>query len=211
MTIRWIISILGFALFAFLHSLLASHSLKNIIFKRWPVAKAYYRIFYNIFALLTLGIWYYFSVPLSERVIYTMPIPFSYIGYLIQLIALYLIIKAAQQFGAARFLGIQQLQIYNNENILPEYYDENRRGEMVKSGMYRWMRHPLYSFSLLFLISNPEMTIKWFVMILIFGAYFWIGSHFEEKKLVIRFGEEYKTYQKEVPRLIPWKIPKSRK
>lgn len=204
----WILSLLGFAFFAFMHSLLASHSIKRRLFGKWPILKVYYRLIYNIIAISIFGAWFYLTVPIPEHVIYKMPFPFSILGYAIQIIALFLIMRAAQQFGASRFLGIEQLRVYKNEQKLPEYMDENHRGEMVKQGLYRWIRHPLYTFSMLFLISRPVLTTKWLVLIIIFTAYFWIGSHFEEKKLVQRFGEEYKQYQKNVPRMIPWKLPK---
>lgn len=204
----WIFSLLGFVLFALIHSLLASHTIKKRLFNNRPILKVYYRLAYNLIAIVTLGLWFYLTVPISSHVIYFMPYPFSILGYIIQIVALFLIYRAARQFGIQRFLGLEQLKTYKSENKLPEYLDENHRGEMVHQGLYRWVRHPLYLFSLLFLISTPVMTTKWLGMIVFFAIYFWIGSHFEEKKLIKRFGENYRHYQKEVPRIIPWKLPK---
>lgn len=204
----WIISLLGFAFFAFMHSLLASHKIKRRLFEKWPVFKVYYRLFYNIIAISIFGFWFYLTVPIPEKTIYRIPFPFSLLGYVIQGIALLLIVRSARQFGVARFLGFEQLQRYKNKQELPEYLDENYRGDMVKQGLYRWVRHPLYTFSVLFLISRPELTTKWLILILIFTAYFWIGSHFEEKKLIERFGDEYIQYRKDTPRMLPWKLPK---
>ena len=208
MSIYWILSLLGFLVFALFHSLLATRTLKEKLFNKKPLFKVYYRLVYNIIALTTLGLWFYLTVPIPARIIYSMPYPFSLLGYGIQIVALLLIYRAARQFGIARFLGLEQIRAYKSENTIPEYLDENHRGDMVHHGLYRWVRHPLYTFSLLFLISRPTMTTKWLVLIIIFAFYFWIGSHFEEKKLLIRFGDDYKEYQKNVPRMIPWKLPK---
>ncbi len=34
--------------------------------------------------------------------------------------------------------------------------------------------------------------------------YFWIGSIFEERKLIAEFGPAYRLHQQQVPRLFPW-------
>ncbi|HKJ44645.1 MAG TPA: isoprenylcysteine carboxylmethyltransferase family protein [Balneolales bacterium] len=207
MTTEWIYSISGLILFAILHSFLAGHSLKRRFFNRWPKLKPFYRVFYNLFSLLYLVLWFIF-IPPPDIKLYSIPIPYAYIFILIQLMSLYLILKSAREFGTARFFGIPQVKAYFRYGKLPEYYDEMRRGELVTRGIYKWVRHPLYTFSLLLLISSPVMTTR-LLAIIIFGIlYFYIGSIYEERKLIERFGESYKKYQRDVPRLIPWKIPK---
>jgi methanethiol S-methyltransferase len=44
-------------------------------------------------------------------------------------------------------------------------------------------------------------------LVLLIGAvvYFYVGSSFEEKKLIKIFREDYKNYQKAVPRILPLK------
>jgi protein-S-isoprenylcysteine O-methyltransferase Ste14 len=207
MITEWIYSISGLILFAILHSVLAGHSLKRKLFIKWPKLKPFYRLLYNFVSLLYLILWFIFIPPPSMQ-LYSIPIPYAYILILIQLMSLYLILKSAREFGTARFFGIPQVKAYFRNGKLPEYYDEMRRGELVTRGIYRWIRHPLYTFSLLLLISSPVMNTR-LLAIIIFGTfYFYIGSIYEERKLIERFGESYKKYQKEVPRLIPWKIPK---
>ena len=67
-------------------------------------------------------------------------------------------------------------------------------------------RHPIYLFSILFLGLRPTMDLFYFIFYLVIVLYFIIGSYFEEKKLVERFGQIYIDYQKEVPRIIPIKF-----
>ena len=82
---------------------------------------------------------------------------------------------------------------------------ERIQSKLEVSGLHRYVRHPLYlgtfvfiwgwfllSPSLTFLISNCIITI-----------YTLIGLHFEEEKLIREFGDEYIQYKKKVPRLIP--------
>jgi protein-S-isoprenylcysteine O-methyltransferase Ste14 len=53
---------------------------------------------------------------------------------------------------------------------------------------------------------RPVMTLTYFIIVVIFVAYFYIGSVLEEKRLIEKFGEAYTNYQKSVPRIIPIKL-----
>jgi len=209
MMFKWILSIAGLIVFALLHSLLAGHGLKEWIQNNFPKFMPFYRVFYNLISLIYLVLWYIF-IPPPTYPIYSVPSPFAYILIAIQIMSIYFIYKSAQQFGSARFFGIPQVLSYLKGGVYPEYYDEMKRGELVTSGIYRWVRHPLYTFSLLFLITSPIMNTRILTILIFAVLYFTIGSVYEERKLVERFGEAYKKYQREVPRLIPWKIPKTK-
>ena len=50
------------------------------------------------------------------------------------------------------------------------------------------------------------MTLTYFIIVVIFVMYFYIGSVFEEKRLIEKFGEAYIRYQKSAPRIIPIKV-----
>ncbi len=71
-------------------------------------------------------------------------------------------------------------------------------------GANKFVRHPLYLFVILYLIFDPQMELFSLVLLLCFIAYFFIGSIYEEKKLVEVFGDEYRNYQSKVPGIIPW-------
>ncbi len=70
------------------------------------------------------------------------------------------------------------------------------------------MRHPLYSAGLLFIWLTPIMTTSSLALTLGLTAYIYIGSIFEERRLVARFGQAYLDYRRAVPRLIP--MPRKR-
>ena len=57
--------------------------------------------------------------------------------------------------------------------------------------------------SLLFIWLMPVMTTSVLALNLGLTAYIYIGSLFEERRLVAEFGEPYTAYQRRVPRLIP--------
>ena len=70
-------------------------------------------------------------------------------------------------------------------------------------GFYCYVRHPLYLFALILLWLTPVMTVNIATANVVIAAYFYIGSVFEERKLLVEFGEAYADYQRRVPRLIP--------
>ncbi len=71
------------------------------------------------------------------------------------------------------------------------------------AGPYRWVRHPLYLFMILMIWSCPDLTADRLLFNLLWTVWVAIGSSFEERDLVVEFGEAYREYQKKVPMLIP--------
>jgi protein-S-isoprenylcysteine O-methyltransferase Ste14 len=77
---------------------------------------------------------------------------------------------------------------------------------LVKSGVYKYIRHPLYLSVFLFgtgvMIKDPR-TVQ-----VILGAInlvaVWITSLIEEKEMITKFGEEYKNYMKGTKMFIPY-------
>lgn len=74
-------------------------------------------------------------------------------------------------------------------------------------GPYRWVRHPIYTCTLLMLWSCPDVTADRLLLGLLWTVWIVIGTVLEERDLVGVFGDDYRRYQREVPMLIPWKRP----
>lgn len=77
--------------------------------------------------------------------------------------------------------------------------------QLETTGLHRYMRHPLYSGTLLVVwsIFVWQPSIANLVSCTCITIYTRIGIYFEEKKLLLEFGEEYKQYRKKVPMLLP--------
>ena len=73
-------------------------------------------------------------------------------------------------------------------------------------GPYRWVRHPLYLSSLLMIWSNPDLTLDRLIFNLVFTTWVVIAILLEERGLISTFSEAYRSYQSEVPMLIPFRI-----
>jgi protein-S-isoprenylcysteine O-methyltransferase Ste14 len=79
---------------------------------------------------------------------------------------------------------------------------------LVKTGIYRYIRHPLYSS--LFLLGTGIMFKNTGSLQLAVGAVnlvaVYLTSRIEEKEMIARFGDQYKDYMKETKMFIPWII-----
>jgi protein-S-isoprenylcysteine O-methyltransferase Ste14 len=77
---------------------------------------------------------------------------------------------------------------------------------LVKTGVYRWVRHPAYLGAVLLFLSFPIMlsSILGFVIMFLLVPYFLHRIKLEEWMLIGRFGAEYEEYMKHTKRLIPF-------
>lgn len=199
MLTSFLLILLATALYGALHSILAANTVK-VFFARRLGQHAYrrgYRFFFSVMGGLTLLPVLALVALLPDRPIYTIPAPWRYLTLAVQLLSLLGLLWTVMQTGAMRFVGLQQLlEPTSQSDPIPE--------KLVVNGMYRWVRHPLYTFSFLLLWLTPVMTWNILALNLGFSAYLVIGSMFEENKLIEQFGQPYLTYRQTTPRLIPF-------
>jgi len=76
---------------------------------------------------------------------------------------------------------------------------------LVTHGIYRWVRHPLYSVGSTFFVSFGLMSDSWFIALL--GVLAFIGMAIrlpkEEANLIKKFGDEYREYMKTTGAFLP--------
>ncbi len=77
--------------------------------------------------------------------------------------------------------------------------------ELVTSGPYRFVRHPIYSGILLGVLGTALATnIAWLVVFAVIGAYFFYSAWTEEKLMTAAFPAAYPTYRARTKMLIPF-------
>jgi protein-S-isoprenylcysteine O-methyltransferase Ste14 len=184
--------IFAIALWGIVHSLLASIGFKNYLRRTLgDRLMKFYRLFYNIFAVISILPVLYLMVVLPDRTLYQVPSPWSYLMRAGQVISLLLLFVAVLQTDVLSFVGLRQLM------------EEEKKGDLVIDGLYRFVRHPLYTFGLGILWLSPTMTLNSFIVYAALTVYILIGIIFEERKLVREFGQEYSNYKSITPMLIP--------
>jgi methanethiol S-methyltransferase len=177
-----------------LHSWLASLQAKALARRSLgTAADRVYRLAYNFVAIISLFPVLVLPAILPDRTIYTISIPWSLLTLLVQGLAVLALMVGLLQTGVWSFIGLKQL--------LETPGDQT--AELVVGGLYRWVRHPLYTAGLVFIWLTPVMT--WNILALNIGLslYLYIGALFEERKLVREYGEAYQAYRQRTPMFIP--------
>lgn len=189
--IEYLPILLGTAIFGIQHSGVSSLRVKGWIIDRW--GKAGYSKVFTVTSILTFLIaflatgfspWlYFFTTP--ELI---SPILFL-IGIVVMLIGLWI----------ARIAG----QVISVSTVADMRTD--RTAELVTDGIYSQIRHPLYLATvLIFLALIPLFP---FAPVAVFSVsmcvYTIIGAYFEERKLVLHYGEEYLKYREHAGFILP--------
>jgi protein-S-isoprenylcysteine O-methyltransferase Ste14 len=89
-----------------------------------------------------------------------------------------------------------------SHHVVPK---ENLSGNVITSGAFRYLRHPLYMSTILFylaLVISTVSIISLVLWVLIFAFYDFIAGY-EERLLEEKFGEEYRLYKQKTGKWLP--------
>ncbi|WP_226389918.1 methyltransferase family protein [Penaeicola halotolerans] len=185
------ILILSWVAFYSLHSLLASDKLTR---KYQPTEASRfnrYRLLFSLFFTIFLLVIMVFSVRITEDFLFEQSRQTIYIGLLLTTVGVLIIKRAFRHMSVRSFLGLQK--------------EQQGKKELVIQGAYAWVRHPIYSGTLLifigYLIYYP--TGSSLIHLLMTLVYLPIGIRLEEQKLTALFGEDYLRYKTRVKAVIP--------
>lgn len=189
-----LLSLLAVGVYGILHSVLATPAAKRFARRALgPSADRYYRLTYNLIAAVTF-------VPVLAVVglvpgiiIYRMPSPWWILAVAGQLGALVLLAAGLLETDVWHFLGLRQLSASRPGMHSP----------LIVTGLYRWIRHPLYAAGLVVLWLSPIATASSLALNSALTIYILIAYHFEERRLSAEFGPAYEDYRRRVPALIP--------
>jgi protein-S-isoprenylcysteine O-methyltransferase Ste14 len=190
-----VIIMFAVTLYGVSHSMLASNVVKTYS-KRLLGANGnrYYRLIYNFIAVISLLPVLTLVIILPDQTLYLAQTPWMYLLMAGQIVAVSGLLIGLWQTGINNFLGFSQL--YGVPNRL-------KSDTMVVSGLYRCVRHPLYTAGLIFIWFMPVMTTNLFTLNLCLTLYIIVGIYFEERKLVRDFGDSYVSYRRSTPMLVP--------
>jgi len=112
-----------------------------------------------------------------------------------------LLLPAILSLGFGTYLGLKSHEAVFGETV--------GQPELIDSGVYSWVRHPMYLGTLIFCLGFFFSSLS----LLSLGV--WIGffilydkmATYEEKDLIRILGEEYIAYQKRVPKWVPCTRP----
>lgn len=178
--------LLSLVLWGIVHSFLASYFAKDMI-----NSPRFYRLGYNLFAGVSFLPVVYLVSTLPNESLYQVPAPWSYVMLGVQALSVLMVLAALLQTDTLSFIGIRQL------------FEVEKPGQLMTRGLYKLVRHPLYTFSLFFIWFSPNMSQNSFVFYIGITLYVFIGAYFEERKLLRDFGEIYAEYKRKTAFLLP--------
>jgi protein-S-isoprenylcysteine O-methyltransferase Ste14 len=87
-------------------------------------------------------------------------------------------------------------------------FEFEKTTSLVETGIYRFIRHPMYS-SLLFLGWGAFLKdFTWVSILLIIGTtiFTFLTAMADERECLVKFGDPYKTYMQKTKRFIPYLV-----
>lgn len=182
-------------IYGVLHSLLASRRFKAMLHRRFgPRSMRWHRFLFSLMGGLTILPVLALVALLPDRMIYSVPMPFAAVMNLLRLAGLIGLVYGVLQTGFMNFIGL--------DRVLDPAAGENPP-RFVTNGLYRWVRHPLYTCAMLLMWAAP--TLSWNTLAFNLGVSFYlvIGSRYEEQKLLDEYGSAYQEYSQRTPAFLP--------
>ncbi len=185
------------AIWGITHSLQASTAFKDFLRRMFgPNLNRFYRFMYNVLSVIGFVPLLVLTRILPDQDVYVVTATWRFLMFAGQGIALLLLLVTFLQTDALSFIGLRQM------------IEEEKQATLITSGFYRFVRHPLYLFGLLFLWLTPVMTVNSLVVYISLTIYLIVGAYFEERKLSREFGARYVEYKSHTPMIVPGLIIK---
>lgn len=193
-----VLLLFGWIWYFALHSILASLAVKRRVAAIWPNLMPYYRLAFNILAVLLLlpVLWLTYRDP--GPMLWRWQGIAAWLANGLALAAVFGFWLSLKSYDMQEFLGFRQLKFHTRRVEDQEHFHLSR--------FHRYVRHPWYFFGLV-MVWTRDMSAATLLSSVMITVYFIVGSRLEEKKLLVYHGDTYRRYMARVPGLIPlpWK------
>jgi len=209
---RTIVSVaFGTALFAALHSLLATNWMKQRVehLAGLRARDGLYRFAYNNITFASIGIMLLAFRSLPDRVVYRVPRPWSLVMRCGQLLGLWLIADTNLRMGVARFTGMAGLWEYVS-GAQPQREPPAQGPRLEQSddgavgGAFRLSRHPNNLGPTLIVCLQPTMGVRLLTFAVLGSLYSYFGSILEERRVRAAYPHAYDAYRSRTPFFFPF-------
>ena len=100
--------------------------------------------------------------------------------------------------------ALRSVDMFGMDAVIKNQEDEQPLSRpFIVRGPYRWVRHPLYLFTIMLFWSCPVITADRLLFNVLWTLWIVIGTMLEEGELIDVFGDDYRDYQAKVPMLLP--------
>lgn len=175
-------------LYFFLHSLLASLHSKAFFERIMGKGFRFYRIMYSLFSAIGLLFLLFINSAIPSSLLFESMGLIRYLSLMLATFGVIVFSRTFREYRFSTFIGLKQ-----------------EGNKFIRTGILKYVRHPIYSGTILivigFFLFSP--TLATLVSVSCVLAYLPIGIYLEEQKLIKQFGDQYVSYRKEVPSIIP--------
>ena len=192
MVVDHLLCALLWIVFCVLHSVLASGAVKRKTQAAAPAFFPYYRLAYTLFAFASFAAVVWYQWHMDSLLLYPQGIFTNTVGALVALAGLVVMALCIKKY----FLSLSGLK--SMFRAIPAH-------RLIISGMHRYVRHPLYAGTFL-AIWGMFVMFPWLSLLIsntIITLYTLLAIRYEEQKLAAEFGEDYRMYRDQVPRILP--------
>ena len=190
------VDVLLLGVFAVQHSVMARRG-----FKRWWtgfIPPAVERSTYVLAASLAVALllWQWRPIP---SIVWAVDNPSGWILlYLISALGWVTLLTSTFLINHFELFGLQQVFNYwRGARVEPAAFKT--------PALYKYVRHPLYLGFILAFWATPRMTQGHLLFAAATTAYIFVGIFFEERDLIVHFGDEYRRYRQRVPMILPFR------
>jgi len=194
-----------FLAFALIHSITVSHRFKRLCRKMFGVdfMRVWYRFLYTVVSGVTAAIAVYFIMQVPDRVLWEPPAWLRWLLHGVQLAGFLFGAQAFQYLDKWEFMGFRQVWRYLTSKEVAGNLEGLTDRELVTTGVYGIVRHPLYVAGLVIFTFSPRITVNGLIITVLADLYFLFGMFIEERRFLRIFGDQYREYMKRVPRMVP--------
>jgi methanethiol S-methyltransferase len=196
---------LTFLAFALIHSITVSRWFKRFCKETFgdTFMRIWYRFLYTVVSGVTAAIAVYLIWQVPDRVLWTPPAWLRWLLNGVQLAGLLFGAQAFQYLDKWEFMGFRQVWRYLARREVSGNLEGLTDRELVTTGVYGIVRHPLYVAGLIIFTFSPRITMNGLVITVLADLYFLFGMFIEERRFLRIFGDQYRDYMKQVPRVFP--------
>ncbi len=203
---------ISFFAFALIHSVTVSHRFKNLCKRLFGATfmRVWYRFLYSVVSGATAAVALSFIVQVPDRVLWQPPVWLRLLLHGIQLAGALFGLRAFDYLDAWEFVGLRQVLRYLAKGEVAGNLEGLTDRELVTGGVYGVVRHPLYVAGIIVVTFSPRITVNGLLLTALADLYFLFGMFIEERRFLRIFGDHYRAYMRQVPRMFP-RLHRSRK
>lgn len=194
-----------FLAFALIHSITVASWFKELCRRAFgeTFMRVWYRFLYTLVSGVTAAVAIYLIALVPDQVIWSPPVWLRWLLHGVQVSGFLFGVQAFQYLDKWVFMGFRQVWRYVMEGDIAGNSEGLTEKELVTTGVYGVVRHPLYVAGIIIFTFSPRITLNGLFITVLADLYFLFGMFIEERRFIRMFGDQYREYMKKVPMMVP--------